>query len=194
VIGHVFPSQDLISRSVTEWAHKLPKRKSARSVKGKKNRGKVAVVHMREEELSKKDDVSIRNERIKLIFDGLRDAGFEPEGIEVRDYSATNAWEVIRRCPDADGYVCLSDEIAISVKHLLWARGEKAAHRILGFDDSSLAALHNVSSIGQHINDIGRKVCKRFESCFRTGESAFKEISLEVKLTPRTELDPADAI
>jgi DNA-binding LacI/PurR family transcriptional regulator len=73
-----------------------------------------------------------------------------------------NARQVIEDCPDADGYVCLSDEIAISVKHLLWARGEKAADRILGFAGSSLAERHKIPSIGQQISETGQKVCDLF--------------------------------
>lgn len=189
VIGHVLPLQDSIPQLVTMWTRELPQSRSERNAKGKKAKRKVAVVHMPKEVLPE-GDVSIRNQRIELILAGLREAGFEPHQVVVEDYSASNAWQVIEQCPDADGYVCLSDEIAISVKHLLWARREKAAHRILGFDDSSLAASHNISSIGQHIYDIGRKVCELFEQHFRTGEAAFQEVTFEVNLTPRTEPDP----
>jgi DNA-binding LacI/PurR family transcriptional regulator len=189
VIGHILPLQDSIRQLMVLWARGLPQRQSIRHVKGKNTGRKVAVAHMPEEALSE-GGVSIRNERIELIITGLREAGFEPHEVVVEDYSASNAWQVIEQCPDADGYVCLSDEIAISVKHLLWARGEKAAHRILGFDDSSLAARHNVSSISQHISDIGRKVCELLENCFRTGEAVFQEVTFELNLTPRTEPDP----
>lgn len=188
VIGHVFPLQNSIKQLVSMWARELLQHRSVRGVKGKKATRKVALVHMPEEEVIG-GGKSLRNERIRLITEGLKDAGFEPKKIKVEDYSASNAWQVIKECPDADGYVCLSDEIAISVKHLLWARGEKAAYRILGFDDSSLAERHKVSSIGQHIHDIGSKVCELFERHFRTGEVVFQEVTFEVNLTQRTELD-----
>ena len=189
VIGHIVPLQDSIRELVGLWARGLPQRKSPRQVKAKSAGRKVAVAHMPKEVLPAGCE-SIRNERIRLIIEGLRDVGLEAHEINVEDYSASNAWQVIEQCPDAEGYICLSDEIAISVKHLLWARGEKAAHRILGFDDSSLAERHKVSSIGQHIHDIGRKVCELFETCFRTGEVGFQEVTCEVNLIPRTELDP----
>lgn len=193
VIGHVLPLQDSIRQLMVLWARGLPQRQHTRRVRRTNSGRKVAVVHMPEEVLPE-GGVSIRNERIGLIIAGLRKAGFEPHEVVVEDYSASNAWQVIEQCPDADGYVCLSDEIAISVKHLLWGRGEKAADRILGFDDSSLAASHNISSIGQHIYDIGRKVCELFEQHFRTGEAAFQEVTFEVNLTPRTEPDPPNTI
>lgn len=193
VIGHVLPLQDSIRQLMMLWARGLPQHQRTRRVKRKNIGGKVAVVHMAEE-VPSDGGVSIRNERIKLIIAGLLEAGFKPHEVVVEDYSASNSWQVIEQCPDADGYVCLSDELAISVKHLLWARGEKAAHRILGFDDSSLAARHNISSIGQHIYDIGGKVCELFEQHFRTGELAFQEVTLEINLTPRTEPDPPNII
>jgi DNA-binding LacI/PurR family transcriptional regulator len=191
VIGHVFPLQDSIKQLVAMWARELLQHQTVPGVKGKKARRKVAVVHMPEEEVIG-DGESLRNERIRLIIKGLKDAGFEEHEVVVEDYSASNAWQVIEECPNADGYVCLSDEIAIGVKHLLLARGEReeeAAHRILGFDDSSLAERHKVSSIGQHIHDIGSKVCELFERHFRTGEVVFQDVTFEVNLTQRTELD-----
>jgi DNA-binding LacI/PurR family transcriptional regulator len=193
VIGHVFPEQESINQIVAMWARGLPQRLPVGRGKGKNAKRKVAMVHMpKEEGLS--DDESFRNNRIERVRAGLQEAGFEPASVEVKDYAASNAWQVIEKCPDADGYVCLSDEIAISVKHLLWARGEKAADRILGFDDSSLAERHKIPSIGQQISEIGQKVCDLFDRCFRTGEVVFEEVPpLEMKLTLRTEPDPPKA-
>lgn len=190
VIGHVLPLQNAIPRDVAMWARGLTQLIAHRGPRGR-TRPKVAVAHMRREELPEGLE-SIRNERIELIVAGLHDAGCTAVCIEVDDYSASNAWHVIQSCPDAHGYVCLSDEIAVGLKHLLWARGEKAAYRVLGFDNSSLAERHGVSSISQHIDDIGRKVCNLLDACLRTGETGFREVPCVVSLMSRIEKDPSD--
>ena len=126
-------TEEKIQRNITIAPGKLLDEKGKRKKGANDAKRKVAVVHMPKEALPVAGE-SIRNERIRLLIDGLKDAGCTTHPIEVEDYSASNAWSVIEQCPNADGYVCLSDEIAIGVKHLFWARGEKAADRILGFD------------------------------------------------------------
>jgi DNA-binding LacI/PurR family transcriptional regulator len=134
---------------------------------------------------------SIRNERIKLIQNGLDKAGLDVHRICVEDYSAAQAYAAFERHRDTLGWVCLSDEIAIAIKHLLLANGDAGAadwrNRILGFDGSKAAARHQIASIGQHIDDIGRAVHRLFEDFFRTQSGSvvwptFREFPIEVEL------------
>jgi len=75
---------------------------------------------------------------------------------------------VVTAHPNAVGYVCLSDEIAVGIKHLLQKRSQRGANQaVLGFDASPLAHTHGIASINQHLEVIGRRVCELLNDFFR---------------------------
>jgi DNA-binding LacI/PurR family transcriptional regulator len=143
VVGHIVPSQGKIKTFIREWAKSL----------GKPDGRLVAIAAMPPEPIP---FPTIRRQRVQWIETGLKSAGFQPIAVSVPDYAAANAPKVIEECPNAAGYVCLSDEIAISVHQLLRnSRRVPDFVRVLGFDASPQAKAHNIASIGQHLEDIG---------------------------------------
>jgi len=62
---------------------------------------------------------------------------------------------------------------------------------ILGFDDSPLAAKHGISSISQHLEEIGNRVRELFIRFYEQRSvnpkwwPEFREVPIEVNLTPR---------
>jgi DNA-binding LacI/PurR family transcriptional regulator len=128
----------------------------------------------------------VRNERIDLITSAIKDAGLDCELVEVPDYGAANAANALRRQPNACGWVCLSDEISVGVLQLLEGRGDTSARRrILGFDDSPLAAEYRISSFTQHLADIGEHVVAAFAAHFRGESQQFGEREIPVELVSR---------
>jgi len=90
----------------------------------------------------------------------------------VPDYSATNADEVLRKCPHALGYVCLSDEIAVAVKRLLAAAGRRDTDNVIGFDQSPLATRYGIPSFNQSLEKIGESTWSLFLDFFRRENDA----------------------
>jgi DNA-binding LacI/PurR family transcriptional regulator len=162
VLGHVFPDQSGLAEAVERWARKLRPDDAASH--------EVAVVAMRREGGGV---TSIRNQRIDLIDAGIRAAGRPPCHLEVPDYSAGNADGVLRQCPRALGYICLSDEVAVGVKCLLTAEGRSAADNVIGFDQSPLAARCGIPSFNQSLEKIGEATWSLFLDFFRREDNAF---------------------
>jgi hypothetical protein len=134
---------------------------------------------------------SIRNDRIAAITAAL--GGFRVVRTEVPDYSFRHARRILLKHPDADLYLCLSDQLAVSLKHLMLARGvsEEECHRkIVGFDGSPLAAQERIASLSQGLEEIGQRVLARLCQFLPTRGTAWvardsyhaEEIPIAVKL------------
>jgi DNA-binding LacI/PurR family transcriptional regulator len=156
VLGHVFPDQSGLAKAVERWARKLRPADAASH--------EVAVVAMKREGGGV---TSIRNQRIDSIHAGIRAAGLRTCPLEVTDYSAANADGVLRKCPHALGYICLSDEVAVGVKYLLTAKGRSTADNVIGFDQSPLARRCGILSFNQSLEKIGEATWSLFLDLFR---------------------------
>jgi len=177
ILGHVFPDQSRIKEDVEQWARTLSEADG-----GSKD---VVVVAMPREGEGR---VSIRNQRIDYVHAGLCAAGLQPHLVEVSDYSAANAQNVCRIWPDALGYVCLSDEIAIAVLQLRTAVGKSTEGRVLGFDNSPLADRHGIPSFSQSLEEIGTCTWGLFTDFFRRTDNSwpeFRPTPVALKLIPR---------
>jgi hypothetical protein len=161
VLGHVFPDQSGLTETVERWARKLHQADAARH--------EVGVVAVRREDGGA---TSIRNQRIDSIHAGIRAAELQAYHLEVPDYSAVNADEVLLKCPDALGYVCLSDEIAVAVKCLLTTAGRSDTDNVIGFDQSPLATRYGIPSFNQSLEKIGETTWSLFLDFFRRGNNA----------------------
>lgn len=164
VLAHIFPGQVLVRDAVADWARALPGSRPSY----------VVLAHMpRESEeydlpASPNRSPSVRNERIDLILKGIGDAGLESRCFETPDYAAAHAYDLVNKFSDALGWVCLSDELSVGVLQTLEARGVSGARRrIIGFDDSTLARRHSITSFTQHVPDIGKQLAETFASFFR---------------------------
>ena len=156
VLGHVVPLQAPLGKLVEQWAGMLQR----------SNLEPHAVIATMP--LESGSGVSIRDQRVKLIGKALTRAGLTPLRFMVPDYSACNALAVVESHPSATGYACLSDELAVAVKHLLLARGRPGANgAVLGFDASRAAGTHGIASIDQHLESIGRGVAELLANFFQ---------------------------
>jgi DNA-binding LacI/PurR family transcriptional regulator len=188
VIANVVPNQQTIPEGVMMWARALPGYTS----KSRKRR-EVIIAAMDPDKPTPAfkpvpgRPVSIREERITHIATGIRAAGLRPITHTVGDYSASQAAEIVHTYPDAIGYVCLSDEIAVGVKQLLHALGHDPKSRILGFDGSALARRHHIPSFDQRLGDIGEAVIEQFSRWFDHGgigePREYHEVPVDLKLS-----------
>jgi DNA-binding LacI/PurR family transcriptional regulator len=185
VLAHVVPDQADITKSVKTWVGRLP------CVPFKDR--KVVVVAMEPERchptfqsFNEGVPISIRSERIELAMNGVRSAGMEPVIEYVGTYAASQASYVLGAQPTALGYLCLSDEIAVSVQQLLAARNEEIRGRVLGFDGSDLAAEYQIPSFDQRLEELGEQVVKPFIAWFRgprkstSNWPAFREVAVRL--------------
>jgi DNA-binding LacI/PurR family transcriptional regulator len=195
VLAHVIPAQEPIARAIEDWARRIvePPRRRQRSPRIE---GGVVVVAMPRErpgghlEPISGIDPSLRNRRIDLVLEGLRD--FQPAVAFVADYSFRHAPAVLAAHPDASAFVCLGDELAVALKHLLAATGRDWRDRVLGFDDSRLAQAEQISSFGQQLERIGAVVADRIGERLRSASGdctapwpEFVEVATDVYLVSR---------
>lgn len=135
-----------------------------------------------------KKSSSLRAERIQYVRRGIERAGFRVATHFVRDYTASHAYDLLERFPDAAGYVCLSDELAVAIKHLLLVRGKPTEGRLIGFDGSAVARIHQIPSIDQHLGETGRKAVEALRAAFAYADQLkgalprFVETEIEVRL------------
>ena len=157
VIGHVFPDQSPLTDIVAFWCRGLPTDRCA----------EVGLAAMPAD-----DTQDLRRQRIGLIEEGVQRAHrvdsveLRVRKVEVSDYSAGHAEKFVNETRDCAGWVCLSDEIAVSTTQILRALGEPVEGRVLGYDDSALAEHHHITSIGQHLDAIGTDVYRLFSRHF----------------------------
>jgi len=183
VVSHVLPSLDKVRELVRLWALAIP---------GAPKRSSVVVAAMPEEPappifdpVESPANTSLRTRRLEMACAGLRDAGRRPVVALIQDYTAAQAYNVVLSNPTADGFLCLSDELAVATKHILLAQGKPVADRILGFDGTDLARSQGIPSINQGLNDIGQIVAEEFLAFFRQPPQhriEFKEVEVDVSL------------
>lgn len=155
VIGHVVPYQEHISSFVRQWArqldHPMPVAQAVIAAMPPEPGGAT----------------SIRNRRVALIEMGLRAAGLRANRFTVPNYSAANAMALVSAHPEAAAFVCLSDELALGVAHLLIASGRPdGPSRVLGFDGSPMARRYGIATIPQRLNRIGDAVAETLAEFF----------------------------
>ena len=192
ILANVVPDQRPIQDLLTERVRQLLDSLRAQGhEEGRKSRQILVVYKEREEE---HPEFSIRNERIDYVLNALN--LFKPEGYEVKeevvpDYGFRQAFYVFEKHRDAIAYICLSDEIAVGIKHLLQADGREYRRRIIGFDDSELARTERITSFGQHLAELGWLATDRLSRWFSqaNGPSAkwpdFEEVLTDVDLAVR---------
>ncbi len=186
VVAHVLPSQGRVRELVRLWARASPNPSRRRT------RGNIVVAAMPElsgplpfDPVDTTAFTSLRKERVEMACAGLTDAGKRPVLVFVEDYTAARAYEVVLSNPAADGFVCLSDELALATKHILMAQGKDATDRILGFDGTDPARAQRIPSINQGLNDIGQIVAQEFLEFLRQPRPRpieFREAKIEVSL------------
>jgi DNA-binding LacI/PurR family transcriptional regulator len=133
-----------------------------------KSAPRVVLIHMPKEGT----EGSIRDERIAYVERALNSPHLGAEVITqvVEDYGFRRAIEVYEKHSDADFFACLSDELAVALKHLLQATAKRRRkddwkHKIIGFDNS-LAPQEGITSFNQHIEQIGLEVMRVFDQFF----------------------------
>ncbi|MBZ5664074.1 MAG: hypothetical protein LAO30_05670 [Acidobacteriia bacterium] len=186
VVAHVLPSQGKVRELVRLWARATP------IVARRRTRGNIVVAAMPEQSgpppfapVEATACTSLREERVEMVCAGLKDAGKRPVLAFVEDYTAARAYDVVLSNPAADGFVCLSDELALATKHILLAQGKDATDRILGFDGTDPARAQRIPSINQGLNDIGQIVAQEFLAFLRQPKQhpvEFKEAKIDVSL------------
>lgn len=148
VIANILPDQSTIPEALKMWARSLAAAPNKDHVEGIGTRD-IVIAAMRA-----KGSHSVRSERTRLMRQALTE--FAPKSITVPNYSFRHALTIVREHPNAMGYVCLSDQLAVGVAHLLIAMGRNPAGRVVGFDDSKLSEEEEITSFGQHLESIGQ--------------------------------------
>ena len=161
---------------------------------GGKNPGKVVLAAMKEEEEPRCADFpslgsrprSIRNQRIKAIEKELE--GFELIRVQVDDYAFRHARLVWKACEHAFAYVCLSDQIAVGLKHILLCNGydeKQCSQRIIGYDGTPLAAGEKITSLSQNLDGIGDELLRRLSDFlpeYNAGRAKFPDKAAEISI------------
>jgi len=210
VLTHVVPDQGPIRQLLPGALEVLMRARRSPRREGKLKavrEGKLKAVLVRKEletpvlEFPRLEGIepSIRNERICLIAESVeRVLGTKPIKFEVADYSSSQAIRVHRAHPDADVFVCLSDEIAVGLRHLLEVAGTFDEKVVIGFDNSQLAHQHGIPSFGQALEVIGDTAVKRLHRWLVREEPPaawpeFGETALLVDFSLRDYRAPASA-
>jgi DNA-binding LacI/PurR family transcriptional regulator len=195
VLANLVPAQDPMAEWLRGWALQTLDALRPGEQAGLTCRTNIVIVAMRDDLLVHDFDSvtgirsSIRMERKDIILHALQE--FNPVLEEVDDYSFRHALRVLQKHPDGCIYVCLSDEIAVGIKHLLEISGKSRQHRIIGFDDSPLAKAEQITSFGHELSETGQLAIGPMTEWFRNmseGEArwpVFKEVPVEVQLVLR---------
>jgi DNA-binding LacI/PurR family transcriptional regulator len=188
VLANVVPNHGLVAAQLDNWraSHPLPRSRD-------EGPPQVVLAAMAREKpvaggfsrISPGIEPSLRNDRLDSLQRAFTDCELIP--FEVEDYGFRHARMVYEYERQAALYVCLSDPLAVGVKQLLAARGERWQHRVLGFDDSELARAERVASFSQNLERVCELAIEKLSGCFdgKRGEwLAFEELSVDVTLTP----------
>ncbi len=167
-VENIVPDNARIGKELQAWLHKYH---SAATV----GKLKTVLLAMQDEEEPtvfprlRDFSPSLRNERKKRLWDSL--AGTVRARIDnLPSYEFQHALEVWRKHQTADLFLCLSDQIAVALKHLIIASGSEHRwqHRVVGFDGSPLAMQAEVASFKQDLYLTGRKAVEALARFFQT--------------------------
>jgi hypothetical protein len=178
VLAHVLPDQRKLHDELRTWL---------RNAAGAGKSRNVPIFCMPEEN-ELETGPSIRNERIRAVKQGIKEAGFEARLVDVADYTGVTAIAAIGEIVKHGGapvYVCLSDNIAATLLHVLALYREDARHKVLGFDNTNLARSLGFASVDQGLGEIADKVWTLFDACFRTRRRAcsqFEEVRVPLRI------------
>lgn len=157
VLAHIVPDQSGIPSDLAGWGRRL------KEMENRSTPPKVIVVAVRDEQATSFDwppvqpgTFSIRNQRKQLVMAALKESGLQPIMEVVKDYSSHHAFEVFQRHRDADGFVCMSDSLAIAMKQFCILTERPWEGRILGFDNTPPAHLEGISSFDQSRSETAR--------------------------------------
>lgn len=117
--------------------------------RGLEQKGAIVVASMEPESLE-----SLRQQRLNSVCAGLEGRS---ELFYVEDYSFYSSLDIVRRFPEASGYVCLSDDLAVGIKQILRAEGKWREGVVLGYDNSPLASKSQISSFDQNLEKTARE-------------------------------------
>jgi len=173
VICNIIPDHSTIKTSLKKWADQVLN-------SGRSKNTEVVVVSVEEEY----KDGSIRDERILLIIQALKhiSSNVKIHHCIVSDYSFRHSIKIFNRYKDnAKLFICLSDPLAICIKHLLIATGKNYKHRVCGFDFSNIAQAENITSFDQGLSEIALQAFKKLQE-YESGKHQFEEINIKVKL------------
>ena len=112
----------------------------------------------------------------------------------VPDYGFRHSLRIFQKFQNlAHCYICLSDELAVGIKHLAMI-SKKPDIIVYGFDNSPLSRAENICSFDQTLPEVGRMAVDAFEGLFsashygpvRSEWQGFQEIHHEIKVVPRS--------
>jgi len=202
VLVNVIPRQEPIVDLLRDWAERRLRDLRSRAKGGRRTR-KVVVAGMQPELTPRAaeqfgladgvEEASIRKHRRQLIMKALQ--GVDAEPIDVDDYSFLGALKVFKKRGNAAAYVCLSDQLAVGIKHLLLASGTAEesgrGRHIIGFDNSDLARREEITSFDQNLDTIGEVVADTLDRWFQEQPAStdswprFQEMPVEIHLALR---------
>lgn len=111
-----------------------------------------------------------RAKRVNYIIRMLEGENIGIKLHEVKNYGFDNAFEIWEQNPQADLYICLSDQIAVSLQNILQAANNgETQQTVIGFDGSSLANERGINSFNQKLDQVGLLAFERLKSAIQKG-------------------------
>lgn len=173
---------EIAQEALSKWVQKIPLASNANNTT---RHGEAVIVHV----ALKKDATNLtdahRFERVHKIEAILEKAQFQTIRCQVPDYSFHHALSVYKKYPNASLYICLSDQIAVSLKQLLLAQQKPTTKRIVGFDNSSLAEIGQITSFEQNLESIAPKAIQILHDHLKQARKNFQNHLIEISLEPR---------
>ena len=195
IIANIIPRQEPIKEYIRTWAFNLANWRKIQKQSDTQLRDKIVLVHVAAEDrkitLPPTHAIpEIRKHRIELIWSALD--GLARVKVSVSDYSFRQAFSVWDQHKNALGYICLSDELAVGIKHLLQATNSSNnwKQRILGFDNSPTAQAETITSFGHDVKGVGRQAVETLiryveHRDIDENESEFRQIETDIHLVLR---------
>jgi len=155
VLINIVPDQGHITRDLKKWIREHHSLEDS-------TKKEIVVVSMKTEG----SKGSIRDERIKKILNALKPLPRQHKHVCVDGYSFEHAYAAYDKNRDAALFVCLSDQLAVAIKHLLMASGKDYEGRVIGFDNSELSKKEQITSFDQGIERVGREISSKLSDFF----------------------------
>jgi DNA-binding LacI/PurR family transcriptional regulator len=155
VLCNIVPDHKKMEKDLKDWI------KDHHCLKDLRKK-QVLVVSMPRE----KKTGAIRDERIRKIENALHSLRLLYDHIHVKGYSFDYAYNAYMRSHNSKLFICLSDQLAVGIKHLIMASGESCEHRIIGFDNSGLAQREKIPSFDQGIGRVGQEISDKLGQFF----------------------------